>query len=198
MADEGKAGPNTLKEAAAAFLERDFNQCFSQMRHYDSQIFNLTKFSFTAYTGLLGIAIGFFEFSTEQQTDLSTAIIVALFTALLCGVFLLSSVVRNRVYFVKVARYVNEHRSLYLDQHPHGFCNQTGMYTDPNEPEYMNWKSSHSWFVYLLSLLNGTVLIAALYVLYKGTVEEWFWFVLPLFVALQIGAAVLYLNAQGD
>ena len=47
---------------ALKFLERDFNQCFQQMRHYDSQIFDILKFMFTAYTVLIGVALGLYQF----------------------------------------------------------------------------------------------------------------------------------------
>lgn len=50
------------EKEAVKFLERDFNQCFQQMRHYDSQIFDILKFMFTGYTALIGVALGLYKF----------------------------------------------------------------------------------------------------------------------------------------
>ena len=44
-----------IEKESLKFLERDFNQCFMQMRHYDSQIFDILKFMFTV-TPSSGIA----------------------------------------------------------------------------------------------------------------------------------------------
>lgn len=41
------------EEEAVKFLERDFNQCFQQMRHYGSQILEILKFMFTSYSILI-------------------------------------------------------------------------------------------------------------------------------------------------
>lgn len=37
------------EKEALKFLECDFNQSFQQIRHYDSQIFDILKFTFTGY-----------------------------------------------------------------------------------------------------------------------------------------------------
>ena len=55
------------KDQTAKFLEGDFNQCFQQMRHYDSQLFDSVKFVTTAYVGLIGIGIGIYEFGVYAQ-----------------------------------------------------------------------------------------------------------------------------------
>ncbi len=46
---------------SAAFLARDFNQCFEQMRYYDGQLWDICKFAFTAYTVLIGVAVGLYQ-----------------------------------------------------------------------------------------------------------------------------------------
>ena len=66
---------NTPDDEAVRFLERDFNQCFQQMRHYDSQLWDICKFSFTAYTALIGIAIGLYQYSIQKALDLTYAVI---------------------------------------------------------------------------------------------------------------------------
>ena len=57
---------------AAKFLERDFNQCFAQMRHYDSQIWNVCRFAFTAYIAILGTAISMYQYSVLPPSTVAT------------------------------------------------------------------------------------------------------------------------------
>ena len=66
------------EKEALRFLECDFNQCFEQMRHYDSQIFNSLKFMFTGYTALIGVALGFYKFGLQENNDLLVPVIAAL------------------------------------------------------------------------------------------------------------------------
>lgn len=56
----GNNNQNELKDAARNFLENDFNQCFEQVRHYDTQIVDIFKFLATFYTTVAGIAIGLY------------------------------------------------------------------------------------------------------------------------------------------
>ncbi len=119
---------------ALKFLQSDFNQCFEQMRYYDSQIFNILKFMFTGYSALIGISLGFYKFGLEKEIDLSIPIISALSIGLILGFFMFALTVRNRIYFVLVSRYINEQRGFFLQFKPLGFNNQTKMYTNRFQP----------------------------------------------------------------
>lgn len=152
----------TLNDRAADFLERDFNQCFGQMRHYDNQILSIVKFTFTAYSALIAVAVGLYQFSQTENVDLVPVGIAILAVGYLFGTFMFSLIVRNRVYFVIVARYVNEHRRLFLAVKPLGFENETGMYTSTSFPQYFNWRSSQAFYLYLVALLNSILLFALL------------------------------------
>ena len=136
--------PNESSAEAARFLERDFSECFAQMRHYDGQVWDICKFTFTAYTALLGVAIGLYRYSIDRQTNLAPAAMAALGVGVLLGVVFLSLVVRNRVYFVVVARYINEHRAFFLEHRPLGFENASRMYTNRSQPPFFNWRSSQT------------------------------------------------------
>lgn len=98
---------------ALNFLQRDFDQCFQQLRHYDTQIFNILKFTFTAYTVLIGAALGLYQFGLKEQVDITSPVTAVLIVGTLLGLFMFVLVIRNRVYFVKIARYLNEQRGLY-------------------------------------------------------------------------------------
>ncbi len=152
------------EKEALKFLDRDFNQCFQQMRHYDSQIFDVLKFMFTAYSVLIGVALGLYQFGLQQDIDLALPAIAALSVGWILGLFMFAIALRNRVYFVQVTRYLNEQRGLFLCIKPLGFENQSKMYTDYTQPPYFNWRSSHSWFSYIIALLNSILLGILLYI----------------------------------
>jgi hypothetical protein len=162
------AAERPLSEAqkeALKFLERDFNQCFNQLRHYDGQIFELCKFAFVGYTTLIGAALGLYEFGLKEQKDFTLAIAAILTVGFLLGVFLFALNIRNRVYFVQVARYINEQRELFFALKPLGFANRSRMYTDPAQPPFFNWKSSQAWHSYIIAALNAVLCGVLLYVL---------------------------------
>ena len=56
-------------DAAEKFLERDFNQCFTQMRHYDGQILDIVKFTFATYTAIIGVVVGLYQFSKKEHYE---------------------------------------------------------------------------------------------------------------------------------
>ena len=149
------------EKEALNFLDRDFNQCFQQMRHYDGQIFEICKFGFLGYTSLTGTALAAYQFGLKEGHSFQIAIITTLSIATVFGFFLFALGVRNRVYFVQVARYINEQRKLFLAIKPLGFSNQSRLYTDPTQPPFFNWRSSQACFLYLIGSLNG-VLVAVL------------------------------------
>ena len=153
-----------FKKSSAKFLEVDFNQCFNQMRHYDSQIWDITKFAFSGYTLLLGSAVGINKYSLEKNIDLNPVSILILMIGLSVGIFMYCLIIRNRTYFIRVTHYINEHREHFLKDKPLGFENKTRFYTKPYEPSFFDLLSSQLFLSYLLALLNGLVAAALLFI----------------------------------
>jgi len=184
---------------ASRFLERDFNQCFEQMRYYDNQQWQICKFAFTDYTAAIGAAVGLYQLSLDRQMNLVTAALAILAVAAVLGIFLLALTVRNRVYYVLVTRYVNEHRQHFLEQKPLGFQNQTRMYTNPAQPPYFNWRSSQAWFLYTISFLNSVLAGLLAFVICRLTgCAQWPWGIATFFIALaiQLIASIVYLFSR--
>ncbi|MGB3477829.1 MAG: hypothetical protein WBB67_01570 [bacterium] len=148
-----------------AFLIADFNQCFEQTRHYNTQIVNTLKFITTFYTAVCGLVWGLFQYSIKKNIDIKSALIIALCVVLLFGIIILIFAVRNRVYFVKCMRYVNEQRGYFLSRISPKFANKSGMPVDPAKLKYFNWSSSQSWLVYIISLMNSLILGLFLFIL---------------------------------
>ena len=122
---------------AIKFLGRDFDQCFTQMRHYDGQIWDICKFSFAAYSALMGTAFGLYQYTiSPNHVNLIPVAIAILVIGVLLGLFIFGLSLRNRVYFVVLARYINENREYFFRHNPPEFKNVTGMYTDPSNPPF--------------------------------------------------------------
>lgn len=185
------------EKEALRFIERDFNQNFQQMRQYDSQIFDILKFMFTAYSALIGVALGVYQFSLKENKDLSLAAAAALTVGLVIGLFMFALTIRNRVYFVQVVRYINEQRGFFLKYKPMGFENFSKMYTNYTQPPYFNWRSSHLWLCYMVAALNSALLGTLLYMLYPCT-----WIPTmagsPTMFFLHLAIAVGYLKSRED
>ena len=193
--------PNTTDatdQEATEFLERDFNQCFAQMRHYDTQIWDICKFTFTSYTVLVSVAIGLYKYSLEKQLDLVPASIAALSIGVLLGTFMFFLTIRNRVYFVFVARYINEHRRLFLNRKPLGFENVSKMYINPNLPRFLDWRSSEVWLSFVIAVLNSVMLATLVFMAADVNHTPWLFalFVSVIFLAIQLIIGSWHLHSR--
>lgn len=177
------------------FLERDFNQCFQQMRHYDTQMFDILKFMFTAYTVLIGVALGLFK--SGIQVNFTIPIVISLIIGLILGIFMFYLILINRSYYVRATRYINEQRKLFLALKPFGFENISRMHTNPKQP-YFSRGSSQIWLSYIIGALNSILLGVLLYIVFA--INNYKWLVVMassflLFVA-QVAITVAYLKSQ--
>jgi hypothetical protein len=195
MSDPANVSDNNTE--GPKFLERDFNQCFTQMGRYDSVIWEMCKFAFTAYTAVLGVAVGLYKFSVERQLDLTAASVAVLTVGLLVGLSMFYLIIRNRIYFVNVARYINEHRGFFLRDRPLGFSNDSGMYIDSAKPPFFSLMSSQIWVTHLIAVLNSLLLAVLVFILSD---EVWRWpSTIAASVALlcaQVLLSVLYLCSR--
>jgi len=183
------------EKEALKFLERDFNQSYQQMRQYDTQIFDILKFMFTAYSVLIGLALGLYQFGLKENKDLVIPALAVLSVGLTIGLFMFALTIRNRVYFVQVVRYINEHRGFFLKYKPMGFENLSKLYINYKQPPYFNWRSSHSWLLYMIAALNSTLLGTLLYIYSPGIWCQTIGGSLTLFI-LQLIIAITYLKTR--
>ncbi|MGA7741098.1 MAG: hypothetical protein WCE40_04600 [Polyangia bacterium] len=186
------------EEDGAKFLDRDFNQCFNQMRHHDSQILEIVKFALTAYAALVGAALAFYKYGLDKGADYRSPGVAISIVGLMLGIALLALVIRNRAYFVLVARYINEHRAFFLKDRPLGFANVTRMYTNPSQPQYFNWRSSQALLCYSLAILNSGLLGLVVYFIFDKSQHRW-WMVGiggVLLLGAQLGPAIAYLKSR--
>ena len=71
----------------ASFLQRDFEQCFQQLRHYDAQVVDLLKFVFhPAYTALFAAALTLFQYGVTAKVNYGMPAASILFVGFVVGV----------------------------------------------------------------------------------------------------------------
>ncbi len=144
------------------FLKQDFSECFGQLRHYDTIIIDSFKFIFTIYVALIGGAISIFDLKLPIDLLLLSKLLIII--SIVFCFFVLFYIIEQRVYFVKVARYINEIRDHYLTGNNLGFKNLSNFYHDKGKPEYFSLTSSHIILAIIVSALNSFSIGLLLYV----------------------------------
>lgn len=135
-------------------LKTDFQQCFEQMRHYDSIFWSTVKFMFTGYAAVFTATGGLLGLKLSSGIAW-TGITILLFFAAFAGSLLLLVLLRNRIYYVRVARFVNEIRQAYINQKAMGVRNIARLYTDPRSPKAMNPMSTQLIITYFMVICNS-------------------------------------------
>lgn len=135
------------------FLSIDFAQSYEQLRQYNESIRRVFEF---AFGGIVAVASAT-AVLIEKYPHPSVFWFVAglLISSSLAATLLYFSYARNRIYFVKVARFVNEIRFEYLKREPLGFQNTSGMWCDPKHPAAFDLFSSQVIEVSISILLYG-------------------------------------------
>jgi hypothetical protein len=139
---------------ASDIVVSDFEQCFEQMRHYDDSFQNTLQF---AYTGTVAVArVSGTLLQSYHYTQLNLTILsVILGLSWLAGIILVMSLAKNRVYFVMVARRVNELRNVCFDEDSPYRENKAKIYTDPTRPRIADFGSTQFFQVCLTSAFDS-------------------------------------------
>lgn len=148
---------------AINFLGRDYGEAFSQLREYDRQIWEITKFSFLQLVGSIGAVWAVFSlaFGKEappilgSQWELVGAVILII--SFLFGLLAVQFILRIRVYFAVTARYINDHRGFFLSTMPIGFRNRSGFYSNFRFPKAFDAGSTQLLSAYVISIVAAFV-----------------------------------------
>jgi hypothetical protein len=127
-------------------LLADFSQCFEQMRHYDNGFKSQVQFGFASVSAIVAAAAALVANYGFTPQVLGVAAVLLLFSAV-AALALPVGLARNRLYFAKVARYVNCMRSFFLTDAD--FVDTSGMYRDPTEPKLLNLFSGQTFQIFL-------------------------------------------------
>ena len=154
--EEMKKQDTDNSQYSKQLLVNDFQQAFYMLRHYDDVNWNLTKFSF----GQILVSLGacwtiFFEANKSNALSIlrsyySVGIFVLLVLSVAFTLISILGICKNRTYFVKVSRYINEHRKFALDNSELSFHNVSKMWNNPKMPKNLDWCSTQLICLYLL------------------------------------------------
>lgn len=158
-----KSNDNYAKEAIA-FLGRDYGQIFDQLRYYDTQMWDIFKFSFgQLIASIAGIWTIFSLANGKDAPDIlktqwelvgATILIISFIFSMLA----VQLILRNRVYFSSAARYINDQREFFLSSRPMGFSNRSNYYTDYQSPKPFDKDSTQYVWVVVLSWISTLLL----------------------------------------
>ena len=175
-------GPIRLTEPPLDYcgnlLIEDFSQSMEMHRHYDSMNWHITKFSFGEM--LLAIGACWTVFSLDKDlTNPNMKWLVIFFICLaswLFGVLSIYTIVKNRRYFVRTARHINELRHHVLQRRPFGFDNLANFWADPGYPKVRDWRSTQFMSLYMmtaLTLLLGVITVYSIQEYYQVSHIVW-------------------------
>lgn len=185
------------------FLIADFIQCYELLRHYNEIGWSITRFAFVELVIGIGAVWAVYSFAVHPDNVGSTIESYHLYAILailaVCYVFsLLASflLTRNRVYFTKVSRYLNEHRKLVLSEYPFGFTNETNFYTNIDFPTANNPWSTQLISLYAIQLLSCLILFIIINIvtaLTLTTLLTTHHYILSLVLCIAVTVSILFL-----
>ena len=142
------------KEESLRYLLVEYQQCFEHMRHHNNISISLAKFIYTILAALGTGAFALFKYLEGEAYQYLIVGSVVLF-ALVIGIAFSALMVRNRIYFVIVARQVNSIRNYLISRMKLDFSNYNKCYLDSSKPKAFNLNSSYLLILLIISLLNG-------------------------------------------
>lgn len=150
-------GDTAKKDFAKEVLLTDFQQALYLHRHYDEMNSKLTNFAFAQVLVSVGACwtLLYAMVQNPQISILQAYSVWAVFTILLLSAaFLLVSsllICKNRIYFVKICRYINELRRFAIDNNDVEFKNTSKMWANPSFPRAFDKSSTQLICFYLIS-----------------------------------------------
>jgi hypothetical protein len=151
------------RTATFTFLGRDFSDTYSQMRHYDDRIWDIVKFAFGQLLLVASLAWAVYGFGNDPDTKdalrhwglvIFTLVLISYLFSLLC----IATIAVVRTYYVRAAKYVNEHRTFFLNDNVVEFPNASRFYTQEDDPRIFDPKSSQMFAVYFITLVTSVML----------------------------------------
>ncbi len=187
-----ETGTTFDENTSIEFLKSEYNQCFNQMRHYDVVAQSFNKFALTGYVAVisgLSALFKFLEAAAYRDIVIGGLSLVAFFV----GLVMLDFMVRNRVYYVIVARQVNSIRKYFLKNANAAkelyFVKYEKSYIDPRYPPAFHLSSTYTRLFILIAILNGGLFGAGLFFFtYKGVGDGWEWVIIGIVSVLMAGA----------
>lgn len=170
-----------MKDYQKQFMSDDFNQSMEMLRHYDNNNWEITKLAVSEM--LLAIVACWTIYSLHLSLSISNQILpkerlfVVFGTICLLSFFfgILSQYLigRNRIYFAKTARHINNYRQHALKNNPFGFVND--YWCNSTYPKTSSLKSTQFMCGFLLNIFTSIMFAASilLFMLSNGCLCVW-------------------------
>lgn len=144
------------------FLIEDFSQSMETHRHYDTVNWDVTKFAFGEILIAIGACWTIFTISSGINENYRWLTMFIMCTASwLFGLMSIYTIVKNRTYFVRTSRHINELRKTVMQRNPFGFNNTANFWADPSKPNVKDWFSTQFMSLYMLVILTTAISFAA-------------------------------------
>lgn len=144
------------KESGTTFLITEYQQSFSHMRHYDNIVISLSRYLFTFFAAIFTASIALYQYLANVPYQNLFMGIISLFSFVV-GELLLVLILRNRHYYVVVARQVNSIRNYFLNNMDLDFSQYNMSYTNPDEPRLWNMLSSYTLLYFIAAVINAAL-----------------------------------------
>lgn len=144
-------------------LINDFTQSMYTHRHYDTMNWQITKFAFGEILVAIGACWSVFNWDLAKESSPNLKWIVMSIicgASLIFGIISIYTIVKNRVYFVRTSRHINELRHHVLLRQPFGFKNESNFWEDPAYPKVIDLDSTQFLSLYMLIFLNMCIAAA--------------------------------------
>lgn len=164
----GEPTTNPPLDYCKDFLIEDLSQSMETHRHYDTVNWDVTKFAFGEILIAIGACWTIFTIDNSIQETykwLTMSIICA--ASWLFGMMSIYTIIKNRTYFVRTSRHINELRHKVIQRNPFGFSNMANYWSDPNKPKVKDWRSTQFISLYMLSILTASISSASILFLIK-------------------------------
>lgn len=181
-------------------LIEDFSQSMEMHRHYDSLNWQITKFAFSEILVAIGACWTVFNLDSVGETTPNLKWIVMLLicsASWLFGMLSIYTIVKNRVYFVRTARHINELRNHVLQCMPYGFTNESNFWANPSYPMVRDYRSTQYVSFYMMVILTTMLSIAVVYSILRLLHNVYFcWLIIPAVVTILFSVLIVRVVAK--
>lgn len=185
-------------EESLKFLLKDFDQCFSSMRHYDNMELSLAKFAFSFYSAIATISFALSQYFRETplvEVFLGGLLFLTFSIAFMITVML----VRYRVSFVYVSRQVNSIRKTFLEMiRPNTITFDNFCLARVDKPKMYYTRSAHFMLIFLLLLVNSITLASVGFFIlrYFSSPSLYFCIAMPFLFFISLSFEIFYIRKE--
>ena len=136
-----------------AFLIKEYELCFEQLRFYDNRSSTLLKYLFTLTTSVATAQFAIYKLTKSFDSNYYGCLSFLSLIVFVSSLLLFMAMVQNRLYFVQIARQINSIRGFFTEINPNdGFNNQ--LYTSTDFDAF-KMKSLHTFQIIGAAILCG-------------------------------------------